>query len=285
MCIEGERVGKAAESCGRNSSQPVSFDEASVNAALAGTIFVDKLHHFTSIDSTQTRAIADAQAGAEAGQVYVADEQTAGRGRSGHTWHSEPGSGLYVTVLVRPALRADDALSISLAAGLAAQAAVQDVTGRRIDLRWPNDLVTLGPGSLKLGGILTETAMQPNGYLRYAAIGIGINVNQSAMPAELQDVSTSLRLLTGERSSREDLLIALLQRLETVLNVLAEGPGPVLGRFAENSTWVRGKWVHVAEGEGYTGVTDGLTETGLLRVLCEDGIRRMVRHGGVRELV
>ena len=79
-----------------------SFRIERVDEALAGTLFHGKLHHFTTIDSTNTRALADAQGGAEAGQVYIADEQTAGRGRGGHTWHSEPERGLYLTVLVRP---------------------------------------------------------------------------------------------------------------------------------------------------------------------------------------
>ena len=260
-----------------------AFDVSGVNAAMTGSLFAGKLHHFTTIESTQTRAIADAHSGAEGGQVYVADEQTAGRGRGGHTWHSAPGSGLYVTVLVRPSLHADDALLISLAAGVAARAAICDVTGLRIDLRWPNDLVTMGPGSLKLGGILTETGMQPDGHLRYAAIGIGMNLNQEGMPAELQTTSTSLRMVKKAAVSRELLLVALLRRLETELLDITESPPQMLARFAANSTWVRGKRVRVAEGEGYTGVTDGLSASGLLRVQCDDGSQRLVRHGGVRE--
>ena len=296
MSTEGQRGSDSAESNkvsgnasgvepGQQSGGdgPFTFSIARADAALAGSIFSGKLHHFLSIDSTQTRALADAQAGAEACQVYVADEQTAGRGRGGHTWRSEPGSGLYVTVLVRPMLQAADALTISFAAGLAAQAAIREITGAEIDLRWPNDLVTPGPGSLKLGGILTESAIQPDGALRYAAIGIGMNLNHAAMPPELQAVSTSLRRWTSYPVAREAMLVALLRRLETELSELIRSPFQTRSRFAQNSTWVRGKRVSVAEGEGYTGVTDGLTEAGLLRVRSEDGTEHEVRHGGVRE--
>lgn len=261
-----------------------SFSLERVNAALAGSLFQGKLHHFCTIGSTQAQAINAAQHGAEAGQVYVADEQTAGRGRGGHRWHSEPGSGLYATVLARPALHSEHALAISLAAGIAAQAAILNITGVRIDLRWPNDLVTAGPDSRKLGGILTESAMKPDGQVRYAAIGIGINLNQREMPAELREVSTSLRRMTGSPVSREALLVELLQQLEAELLALTRSPSTVLARFAESSSWVAGKRVRVAEGDGYTGVTDGLTESGLLRVRCIDGSERVVRHGGVREL-
>ena len=282
MSTEGEQ---AIASDVQKVSDPArpDFDIDRVDAALAGTMFAGKLHHFTTVESTQSVALAAAQAGAEAGQVYVADEQTAGRGRGGHTWHSAPGTGLYVTVLLRPAVRSDDALSISLAAGLAAQAAIAEVTGLRVDLRWPNDLVTMGPGSRKLGGILTESAMQPDGWLRYAAVGLGMNVNASTMPPELQQQAASLRMLTGERTSREDLLIALLHRLVTGMEEATTKTAAVLARFALGSTWVRGKRVRVTEDGDYTGVTDGLTETGLLRVLGTDGTQHVVRHGGVRE--
>ena len=273
----------SGRSAGRQIVGVAAFDVARVDSALAGTVFHGKLHHFGTIDSTQALAIADAHNGLEGGQVYVADEQTAGRGRGGHMWHSEPGSGIYVTVLMRPSLRAEDALAISLAAGLAAQTAIEKVIGLQIALRWPNDLVTLGPGSLKLGGILTETAMKPDGRLRYAAIGVGVNLNQSVMPAELQDVSASLRMIAGASVSREDLLVALLPHLEVELQTLLDARSQVLARFAERSSWVRGKRVRVAESGGYTGVTDGLTESGLLRVRCEDGSQHVVRHGGVRE--
>lgn len=259
-----------------------------VDAALRDTQFHGKLHHFATIDSTNTRALADAQAGAAAGQVYIADEQTAGRGRGGHTWHSEPERGLYLTVLVRPAIRADDVLPVSLVAGVAASLAILDSTGFPIDLRWPNDLVAPRAGlpGRKLGGILTEAASTPQGTVRHAAIGIGINLNQAEFPAELSSEATSLRVETGQAVSREQVAVFLLRHLHREL-LLLEGPDArqhVLHRFAEHSTWVSGKRVRVAEGDGYTGVTAGLTGTGLLRVQCDDGQERVVRHGGVREV-
>lgn len=260
-----------------------TFDTARVDAALRGTIFHGKLHHFTTIDSTNTRALADAQAGADAGQVYLADEQTAGRGRGGHMWHSEPDRGLYLTVLARPSIRGNEALKLSLATGIAAADAIHAVTGKNIDLRWPNDLVIRGDNgpSRKCGGILTESALAPDGTLRHAAIGIGINLNQAEFPADLADTATSLRRAWGHIISREDLAVALLRALHEELERL---DAALYDRFEQCSTWVRGKRVRVAEGEGYTGTTAGLTSDGLLRVLCDDGETRTVRHGGVREL-
>ena len=140
--------------------------------------FAGKVHHLATTESTNTVALAAAQAGVETG-VWVADEQTAGRGRGGHQWHSSPGDGLYMSVLVRPMLFGSEALKLSLAAGIACAGAIRETTGIAIDLRWPNDLMVAGPDGKerKCGGILTETAMQANGGLAHAVIGIGINLN------------------------------------------------------------------------------------------------------------
>ncbi len=260
-----------------------SLDLASIDAALSGTVFAGKLHHFATIDSTQTRALTDAAAGAASGQVYIADEQTAGRGRGGHTWHSEPDRGLYLTALVRPQLHSNDVLKLSLAAALAAQASLLHATGLIIDLRWPNDLVvsTAGQPSRKLGGILTEAVSTPDGTLRHAAIGIGINLNQIDFPADLQATATSVQLATGHAVSRATVAIALLQQMHYELGQL-DGPS-IFHRFSEGSSWVHGKRVTVAEDESYTGLTAGLTDSGLLRVEESSGRIRIVRHGGVRE--
>lgn len=261
-----------------------TLDVAAIDGALAGTIFHGKLHHFAVIDSTNARALADAHAGAEAGQVYIADEQTAGRGRGGHTWHSKPDHGLYMTVLVRPALASKDVLKLSMMAAIAAARAVESLCAHRIDLRWPNDLVVPAAGAMskKVGGILTEATSSPDGTVRHAAIGIGINLNQTEMPDELSATATSLRLQWGRTVSREALAQALLCALHAELRDDAE---TVSARFEQASTWVHGKRVSVAEGDGYTGVTCGLNSAGLLRVRCNDGTERVVRHGGVRECI
>jgi BirA family biotin operon repressor/biotin-[acetyl-CoA-carboxylase] ligase len=178
------------------------------------------------------------------------------------------------------------ALTISLATGLAAQAAIAEVTGLRVDIRWPNDLLV---GRRKCGGILVETAVSPGSdgqpaMLRYAVIGVGINLNHESFPAEIEAVATSLRRERGERVSREDLLAALLRRLDVEVGLLSANGAELLERFSEASSWVRGKRVRVEEGGGYTGVTAGLDRRGFLLVAGDDGLRRTVLSGGVREL-
>src|SRR6185437_14285015 len=165
------------------------FALAAVETGIAGTIFAGQVRHFPSVGSTNVLALEAAQAGARAG-AWIADEQTAGRGRGGHGWHSSAGDGLYVSALVAPPLPMTMALWLSLATGLAARAAIREVTGMTVDIRWPNDLLLRGR---KCGGILVETAVD-GAILRYAVIGIGINVNHAGFPSELEALATSLRM-------------------------------------------------------------------------------------------
>lgn len=260
------------------------FDLAAVEAGIADTAFAGRLSHFASVGSTNALALEAAQAGARAG-VWLADEQTAGRGRGGHGWHSAAGNGLYVSALVSPALPMSRALWLSLATGMAAQAAIREATEMAVDIRWPNDLLLHGR---KCGGILVETAVEGE-MLRYAVIGVGINVNHAGFPAELEKLATSLRMESGVEVSREALLAALLRSLDREIGFLlreyrgeTSGPG-LLERFTAASSWVRGKRVRVDENGGYTGVTSGLDERGFLLVDGEDGVKRTVLSGGVRE--
>lgn len=241
--------------------------------------------------STNQLALEAAQSGARRG-IWLADEQTAGRGRGGHSWHSTRGDGLYVSVLVTPELPLDRALWLSLATGLAAQQAILATSGIRIDLRWPNDLLC---GSRKLGGILVESSVAnvsgraPSG-LRYAVIGVGINVHHRLFPPEIASLATSLQREGGLPVSRQSLLITFLRALDRELDELDRefaGLGNrkgLLRRFAEGSSWVRGKRVRVPEEGGYTGITAGLDARGFLLVDDDEGMRRTVLSGGVREL-
>jgi BirA family biotin operon repressor/biotin-[acetyl-CoA-carboxylase] ligase len=259
-------------------------------AAAAHTSFANRIHHYPTVDSTNTLAIAAAQAGAPSYSVWVADEQTAGRGRGGHTWHSAAGDGLYTSILLRPRMAIPQALWLALAAALAVQSAVAELTGLQPDIRWPNDLL-LGPR--KFAGILVETAATPGPEptLRYAVLGIGINVHHPAFPPELRTLATSLYLETNRHTRREDLLAALLHSLDRELNhlehELAKTPtaAPLLDRLTQASTWVQGKPVRVgepADPESYTGITAGLDPRGFLKVRADDGSTRIVLSGGVR---
>jgi BirA family biotin operon repressor/biotin-[acetyl-CoA-carboxylase] ligase len=260
------------------------FDLTALDASLAETRFHRKLHYFPSIQSTNTHAMTEGEGGAPDGSVYFADEQTAGRGRGAHEWSSPPGSGLYVSVLLRPALAPADVLWLSLAAGLAVRDAVQQVTSLECDLRWPNDLLF---ARKKFCGILTELNAEAT-RVRHLVVGIGVNVHQPQFPPELREIATSLHIETGRDWPRQELLAALLQSLHREAAALT-APGNlrvatdnILVRLERASTWVRGKKVSVEELNGYAGVTEGLDARGFLQIRTADGLRT-VFSGGVRE--
>jgi BirA family transcriptional regulator, biotin operon repressor / biotin---[acetyl-CoA-carboxylase] ligase len=270
-------------------SSPARITDAlhadALNSALQGTIFADKVQIFPSIDSTNTHAMGEAQNGAPHGTVYVAEEQTGGRGRGAHTWHSEPYTGLYLSVVVRPRMVPADALWLSLATGLAVQSAVENVTAMVADIRWPNDLLL---GHRKFAGILIEMNAEAT-RVRYAVAGIGVNVNQEGFPPELSDLATSLRIESDRIVRRQDLLIAILRAMNAEINTLlqpdtfTDAVQGILARIQAKSSWVFGKDVFVDEAGGYTGVTAGLDYRGFLLVRTGAGLRTVL-SGGVRAL-
>jgi len=250
---------------------------------LRGTMFEAQLHHFYKIGSTNSVAMSAAAEGAPEGSVFLAEEQTAGRGRGAHTWHSERSAGIYCSVVLRPALPPSEVLALSLAAGLAVRAAVEQVDSRvGADLKWPNDLLV---GGKKFCGILTEMNAEAT-QVRYIIVGIGINVNHANFPAELAEEATSLRLATGSEWSRVELAAALLKSLDHEYRGLVEktdARAAIVRRFAEHSSWVRGKSVRIDEnGASFEGTSDGLDERGFLRVRTAQGVRTVL-SGTVRE--
>jgi BirA family transcriptional regulator, biotin operon repressor / biotin---[acetyl-CoA-carboxylase] ligase len=248
---------------------------------LKGSLFGKRVYHFFKVDSTNRVALELGHAGEPEGAVVIAEEQTAGRGRAGRTWHSERASGIYVTVLLRPHLSPVQAPLLTMMAGLAAHAAIQAQTGAAVELKWPNDLLIKGK---KLGGILTEMHAEP-AQVRFVIVGMGINVNQEKFPADLGAIATSLRVETGRQESRLELLIRLLREFESsYTRFLAEGPSSVVDRFVAVSSYARGKRVRVTNGrDSFTGITAGLAPEGLLLVKRENGQVVTVIAGDVTE--
>src|SRR6202035_224316 len=134
-------------------------------------------------------------------------------------WHSERSTGIYCSVVLRPALPPSDVLVITLAAGLAVHAAIQKIDSRvAADLKWPNDVLI---DKKKVCGILTEMNAEVT-RVRYVVVGIGINVNHANFPEELKGAATSLRLATGSEWSRVELTAALLKSLDREYRLLIE---------------------------------------------------------------
>lgn len=245
----------------------MSFDAAHVAAALPGR----RIDYHERLDSTMIVAAGLRRPGS----LVVAGEQTAGQGRHGHTWHSEPDSGLYFTMVLAPALPLDRLPVLTLALGLAVQEAVNQICGVPADLRWPNDVLCR---NRKFAGILTQ--LEGDRILA----GIGVNVNHTSLPTDLARIATSLRIETGRTHSREELLCAIVGGIDRMVDLLeTEGAPPVLALFGAQSSFVYGRRVTVDRpGAPLHGTTCGLTENGYLQVEDDFGRRHTVLAGGVR---
>jgi BirA family biotin operon repressor/biotin-[acetyl-CoA-carboxylase] ligase len=226
----------------------------------AGKYPMRAIDYLFTTDSTMRLA-----AGRALGTIVIADEQTAGQGRHGHSWHSERGSGIYFSIVLRPTPL------LTLALGLATAEAITVATGITCDLRWPNDLMLDGR---KVAGILAQMAEGS------AIAGIGINVNHTAFPAELAGLATSLRLHRGREFSRFDILMALIPAVETFVEM---DRATILRLFQQASSYAGGRRVVVEQPEGsLVGVTAGLTDEGYLVVRKDDGTETLIVMGGVR---
>jgi BirA family transcriptional regulator, biotin operon repressor / biotin---[acetyl-CoA-carboxylase] ligase len=250
---------------------------------LQGQTLGGRIHHYFSVGSTNTEAMSAAAAGEAEGTAFLAEEQTQGRGRGGHSWDSAPSSGIYCSVILRPQLAPADALLLSLLAGLAVSDAVEKTTGLHPDLKWPNDVLLSGK---KFCGILTEMNAEAT-RVRYVVVGIGINVNNAMFPGELEPIATSLRLESGNEWSRVELTAALLKSLDAAYRELVEQGSQVrpaiVRRFEERSSFARSRYVQVEEDGGYEGVTEGLDERGFLLVRTESGLKTVL-SGTVRAI-
>jgi BirA family biotin operon repressor/biotin-[acetyl-CoA-carboxylase] ligase len=230
-----------------------------------------------------------AASGAAHGSVVASEAQERGRGRLGRAWHSPPGPGLYVSVVLRPAGIAGPAgaevrsgpASITLTAGVALAEALQAATGLRASIKWPNDLVA---GSRKVCGVLAEASTLA-GELRHVVLGYGINVRAAAYPSELAGRATSIEAELGRTVDPADVFGESLACLAERLRQLADGGiDAILDAWRAWSPTSVGARVEVASAGGpLEGVTAGIDLDGALLVRIGGGIHRVVA-GEVRWL-
>jgi BirA family biotin operon repressor/biotin-[acetyl-CoA-carboxylase] ligase len=227
------------------------------------------VHHFDALASTNDLAKELAIRGAPEGTLVVAESQTRGRGRLGRQWDSPPGTGLYVSLLLRPELPPTEMPQITLTTAVAVARAVSRVTGLTPGIKWPNDLLLNGK---KLGGILTEMETESD-QIRYLVVGLGLNVNNPAFPEELAAIATSLALATGRSYSRVRLLQAWLEEFEELY-----------GRFlAQEFAGILDEWRRLAVtlGQRVTVRQGPRTICGLALEVAPDGALLLETDSGV----
>lgn len=251
--------------------RPDRLSEAEIKAGLKCQVFGRTIIYKESVVSTQKIAHFLAEDGAEEGTLVVSDEQTGGRGRLGRTWHSPKGSGIWMSLILRPALPFHRTPPLTLMAAVAVVRAIHAATGLRCAIKWPNDVLYEGK---KLVGILTEMQAEEN-RVRAVIIGIGMNVNtpSDAFPEELKETATSLKIITGKAYARAELIQAILFELESLYHLyLTEGFRAIKLMWESYSTSL-GKRIRArtAHGDVVTGVAKGITDDGVLLVEGDDG--------------
>ena len=249
--------------------------------------------------STNADAMELARQGEREGIVLVADHQTAGRGRAGRTWTAPPEAGLLLSILLRPPSPVVDLATMAVA--VSAAAAVSSVAGISPRLKWPNDLVWPGDGSVpdrKLAGILAEAdwpaaASVSAGWKAPAAhdravvvVGIGINVTwPDDLPDDLADIAVALNHIVSTEVDREDLLIALLTELGPRYDALVKGERDGLLTEWRAASATLGRQVRVDLGrDDVEGMAVDVTDEGHLVVDTLDGSRRVFAVGDVVHL-
>src|SRR5215470_11421902 len=216
------------------------------------------IHHFPSLGSTNDHL--KAMKDAPEFTCVVADEQTAGRGRRARAWHSSPGDGLYLSVLLRPRAGADSKIPlISLLAAIAVAETLIERGVAGVDIKWPNDVLV---NDRKVSGILAEAVSEGPESLRLV-LGVGVNLNHQSFPPELSETAASLAIETGERVAVEEFRDQLLDKIALWYEHWRRDESMlIVNRWQRLSTYARGRQVAVAlEDEKIIGVTDGLTET------------------------
>lgn len=234
---------------------------------------------FEEIDSTNAEAkrIADKTDKSSHGTVIVADMQNHGKGRRGRSWSSPGGKGIFFTILLKPDIKPENAPILTLVKALATAEGIEQVTGLKAGIKWPNDIVINGK---KVVGILTEMSAQID-YINHIVVGTGINVHQTEFPEEIAQTATSLDLeLSKEHKaaiSRAELLAVILERFEYYYGIYLQTQD--LSALAQdyNSMLVNlGRRVRVLDPLGeFEGQALGVDEKGALLVEREDGVERV----------
>ncbi len=247
---------------------------------MAQRIISREIIRLDSIDSTNTYLMSLAAQGAEEGLVVIADRQTAGRGRRGRSFQSAEGLGLYLSVLVRPNIPAIDAPELTAWTAVAVCDGIQAAWGKRPRVKWINDIIA---DNRKLGGILTELALNPDGTLSHVVIGIGINANHQRedFDPELQDMAISLSQWLGRDVDRDKLADHIIAALDEMYRRFPHERQDYLSRYRSYCVTL-GQNVRVLSADCATpAVAEDIDDHFRLQVRYEDGSAATLNAGEV----
>ncbi|HOJ09192.1 MAG TPA: biotin--[acetyl-CoA-carboxylase] ligase [Clostridiales bacterium] len=245
-----------------------------------------EIYCLQSVDSTNIYSRKIAHEGCKDGTVVVADLQTAGKGRLGRAWDSKDRKGIWMSVVLKPAILPSKVQVITLAASIAVVSGIMQAAGISTGIKWPNDIILDGK---KVCGILTEMSSELD-RVNHIILGIGLNVNhdEEDFPPELRGKATSLKIhklsegISGKWFRRSDIIKGILENLEESYNYIKDGRTDVLLEKWREFSITLGKEIRVVSENGeYRGIALGITEDGKLVVKGEDGATHQFISGEV----
>jgi len=230
--------------------------------------------HKITAETTQKIAHQEARAGAPHGTVVIANEQTAGKGRMGRTWHSAKDKGVWMSILLRPKIVPQQATLLTLLTATVLADVLSNVTNENVTIKWPNDILIDGK---KVAGILTEMQAEQD-QIQYIIIGIGLNVNQTVneIPPELKHIATSLQVETNRSL---DINVSIQQILHTFeksyTTFMQDGFTPIKHKW-ERYGYQIGRTIRVNTAkQSYEAVFSGIAENGALLDLLDNNLEKL----------
>ncbi|EEL51384.1 Biotin--[acetyl-CoA-carboxylase] synthetase [Bacillus cereus Rock3-44] len=228
------------------------------------TEFIGRTVYFEeSVESTQHIAAKLAYEGAAEGTIVVAEEQTAGRGRLSRKWHSPKGTGIWMSIILRPAIPVHHAPQLTLLAAVSVAQAIEKCIGVNVGIKWPNDILIEGK---KAVGILTEMQADPD-KINAVIMGIGINANQSKehFADEIKEIATSLAIESGKPIVRAELMQQIFLQMEKLYEEYIKNGFSVIKLLWESYAISIGKEITARTmKETITGTAKGITADGVL---------------------
>ena len=237
---------------------------------------IDGVTYLGSVGSTMDEARALARGGAPEFSAVLSERQTAGRGRRGRIWQSPAGSGLYLSLVLRPNLSLSSLGLLPLLVGACLQRAIHAQTGWAGLLKWSNDLLT--PDGRKLAGVLLESEVE-DGAAKFVVLGIGVNVRVQDFPADLN--AAALEEFTPN-VHRKTLLENILTELRVQYERFLVSPNSALELWRScNGTLGRAVRVLLPDGSSWDGVAVDVASDGGLQIQTLGGEFKTVFAGDV----
>lgn len=256
-----------------------ALNASAIESSLGNFPFLKKTIYLNKVDSTNTHGKIEAEKGAEEATLIIAEQQTGGRGRLGRNWHSPPGEGLWMSLILRPPIEPIAAPALTQVAASAMAKAILKTCGVPIGIKWPNDLWI---GQKKVCGILTEMSAELS-RLHYVVIGLGVNVNTKEFPLELTDIATSIFLESEKTFRRQDIVASFLKEFLPLYKEHCQTGRPKKAlEYCRDHSVTLGRDITILQGENrICAKAMDITEKGELLIELSDGTVQTVLSGEV----